>query len=565
MERFINILIIDCNDQHRRGLKEILTGGGNNILFAQTLADGKALLQQKEIGILLINIDEIGASPEDQLAEINALGQAKSLYKIALTENPEAGARMIKAHNHGVIDFISYPVNPALVKAKIDVFKSLYYKDLRINQLLSNIFPTTVLNDLNTHNKFSPKRIENGVVLFTDFIDFSVKAKKMKPIRLLKSLEHYFIQFDEIMRRYKLEKIKTIGDAYMAIGGVTEDVREPAVRACLAALEIRDFMHNERDIAKALKRDFWEIRIGLHMGPLVAGIIGTNKISFDVWGDTVNIAARAEQGSNSGCITVTSSVAQEIQDYFELESRGEVPIHKRGGNIEMFYLKELKNEHCLYGEGKIASTALRLHCGLSPIDFEHMRNDVVNRLKALLPEDVIYHDVSHTLNVEKAAERYARLEGIDEDNILLLRTAALYHDTGFILQYHHNEEFAIQMAESYLPRFGYSEEQIALISDMIRATESHQEPQTLMAQIMCDADHDYLGRADYYTIANKLRLELENNNVHMTDIEWIEFQLRYLDNVHRYYTETAQNIRLIGKKQRIAELKMQLEILKKDV
>ncbi|MEN9399340.1 MAG: hypothetical protein RL632_441 [Bacteroidota bacterium] len=565
MERFINILIIDCNDQHRRGLKEILTGGGNNILFAQTLADGKALLQQKEIGILLINIDEIGASPEDQLAEINALGQAKSLYKIALTENPEAGARMIKAHNHGVIDFISYPVNPALVKAKIDVFKSLYYKDLRINQLLSNIFPTTVLNDLNTHNKFSPKRIENGVVLFTDFIDFSVKAKKMKPIRLLKSLEHYFIQFDEIMRLYKLEKIKTIGDAYMAIGGVTEDVREPAVRACLAALEIRDFMHNERDIAKALKRDFWEIRIGLHMGPLVAGIIGTNKISFDVWGDTVNIAARAEQGSNSGCITVTSSVAQEIQDYFELESRGEVPIHKRGGNIEMFYLKELKNEHCLYGEGKIASTALRMHCGLSPIDFEHMRNDVVNRLKALLPEDVIYHDVSHTLNVEKAAERYARLEGIDEDNILLLRTAALYHDTGFILQYHHNEEFAIQMAESYLPRFGYSEEQIALISDMIRATESHQEPQTLMAQIMCDADHDYLGRADYYTIANKLRLELENNNVHMTDIEWIEFQLRYLDNVHRYYTETAQNIRLIGKKQRIAELKMQLENLKKDV
>ena len=565
MERFINILIIDCNDQHRRGLKEILSGGGNNILFAQTLSDGKALLQQKEIGILLINIDGIGASPEEQLAEINALGHAKSLYKIALTENPEAGARMIKAHNHGVIDFISFPVNPTLVKAKIDVFKSLYYKDLRINQLLSNIFPSNVLNDLNTHNKFSPKRIENGVVLFTDFIDFSVKAKKMKPIRLLKSLEHYFIQFDEIIRRYKLEKIKTIGDAYMAIGGVTEDVREPAVRACLAALEIRDFMHNERDIAKALKRDFWEIRIGLHMGPLVAGIIGTNKISFDVWGDTVNIAARAEQGSNSGCITVTSSVAKEIQDYFELESRGDVPIHKRGGNIEMFYLKELKNEHCLYGEGKIASTALRIHCGLSPIDFEHMRNDVVNRLKALLPEDVVYHDISHTLNVEKAAERYARLEGVDEENILLLRTAALYHDTGFILQYHHNEEFAIQMAESYLPRFGYSEEQIALISDMIRATESHQEPQTLMAQIMCDADHDYLGRADYYTIANKLRLELENNNVHMTDIEWIEFQLRYLDNVHRYYTETAQNIRLIGKKQRIAELKMQLEKLKKDV
>jgi hypothetical protein len=82
---------------------------------------------------------------------------------------------------------------------------------------------------------------------------------------------------------------------------------------------------------------------------------------------------------------------------------------------------------------------------------------------------------------------------------------------------------------------------------------------------MCDADHDYLGRADYYTIANKLRVELEKNNQRMTDIEWIEFQLRYLVNVHRFYTETAQNIRLIGKKQRIAELQKQLEKLKNDV
>jgi hypothetical protein len=82
---------------------------------------------------------------------------------------------------------------------------------------------------------------------------------------------------------------------------------------------------------------------------------------------------------------------------------------------------------------------------------------------------------------------------------------------------------------------------------------------------MCDADHDYLGRADYYNIANKLRLELENNNQHMSDIEWIEFQLHYLVNIHRYYTETAQNIRLLGKKQRIAELQQQLEKLKSEL
>ena len=565
MERFINILIIDSNDQHKRGLKDILTGGGNNIVFAQSIHEGSHIISKKEIGIIIINIDAYPLSHYDLLAEINDLGKSRNIYKIALTEVSDEAVKMVKGHNNGVIDFITYPLNPILVKAKIDVFKSLYYKDQRINQLLSNIFPENVLHDLNTHNKFSPKRVENGVVLFTDFVDFSIKAKAMKPIRLLKNLEYYFVQFDAIMRRYKLEKIKTIGDAYMAIGGVTENIEEPAIRACLAALEIRDLMRNERDIAKALKRDFWEIRIGLHMGPLVAGIIGSNKISFDVWGDTVNIAARAEQGSQAGCITVTPSVASNIEEYFIMESRGEVPIHKRGGNIEMFYLKEIKNQYCLYGEGKIASTALRLQCGLSPIDFEHMRNDVVNRLKALLPENVIYHDITHTLNVEKAAERYARLEGIDEENILLLRTAALYHDTGFMLQYHHNEEFAIQMAKSCLPRFGYSDEQINVISEMIRATESHQEPQSILAQIMCDADHDYLGRADYYNIANKLRHELENYNHNMNDIEWIEFQLHYLVNIHRYYTKTAQNIRLTGKKQRITELQSQLEKLKSEL
>jgi class 3 adenylate cyclase/HD superfamily phosphodiesterase len=558
MERFINILIIDDDHKNQKGLKEILSGGGNNILLSDSINDALPILQKKEIGILLINVDDPFFGGIELLQSLKEISTVKNMYKIVLTKDSVSGAKMVKGLNEGAVDYITIPFNPNLIQAKIEVFKSLYYKDQRINQLLNNIFPSTVLEDLNANNKFSPKRVENGIVLFTDFVDFSVKARDIKPIRLLKKLEYYFTQFDEIIERYKLEKIKTIGDAYMVLGGVTENLQEPAIRACLAALEIRNFMRNERDVARAMNRDYWEIRVGMHMGPLVAGIIGSSKISFDIWGDTVNIAARAEQGTKPGYITITKNIADQVSKYIQLEPRGNVNIHKRGGSIEMFYLSDIKTEYCLYREGKIASPELREICGLSPIDFQHMRKEIINRLKALLPEEVIYHDVTHTLNVEKAALRLAKLEGLDQESTLLLQTAVLYHDAGFILQYYNNEAFAIEMAEHNLPKFGYSPEQIKIVTGIITSTRMNAKPITLLEKIMCDSDHDYIGRADYYNVAKKLREEMINFGKVMTDKEWIQFQLNYLEKAHRFHTTTAKNIRLLAKKMRITELKNQL-------
>lgn len=561
MERFINILIIDDDEKNRVGLKEILAGAGNNILLANSHLDALPIVAQKEIGILLINIDSPSFPGLEILKELQQISKNENTYKIVVTDSSKSGSKLVRSLSFGAVDYINLPLNPNLVRAKIEVFKSLFYKDQRIGQLLENIFPENVLEDFNSKGKFSPKRIDNGVVMFTDFVDFSMKSKNMNPLTLLKKLEKYFTVFDEIMERYKLEKIKTIGDAYMALGGVSENSPHPAIRACLAALEIRNYIHNEQLVAKAMNKEFWEIRIGLHMGPLVAGIIGTKKFNFDVWGDSVNIAARAERASIPGEITITDTLAKEIEEYFVLEDRGEIAIHKRGGMINMFFLQKLKNEFSLNNVGKIASTEIRKLCGLSTIDFTNMRTDIVSRLKALLPEELIYHDVDHTFNVEKAAIRYATLEGIHEDDMYLLRTAALYHDSGFILQYHKNEEFAIQLAQNNLPVFGYSDEEIRIICNIIAATQSNTEPKTILEKIMCDADHDYLGRPDYNYIANRLRAELQMNDHEMSDLEWIEFQLNYLENVHKYFTDTAKNIRELGKTARINELKNQLKQL----
>lgn len=562
MERLINILIIDDNETDLLALREILGGGGNILLTCDSIEEAHSILARKEVGIILVNIDSLHFTSMEEFQELLQTHQNHAHYSIVITENARTGSKILRGLSSGAVDFISKPFNPHLIQAKIDVYKSLYYKDQRIAQLLGNILPRTVLEDLNNHGKFSPRRVDRGVVLFTDFVDFSMKSKSIKPLKLVKRLEYYFTRFDEITERYKLEKIKTIGDAYMALAGVTESNEEPVLRACLAALEMRDFIRNEKEVAKALKRDFWEIRIGLHAGPLVAGIIGTSRYSFDVWGDTVNVAARAQQLAEIDSITVTEEVINDCDNLFDYTLIGEVPIKKRGGTMNLYELEGLHKEHSLYDDGKLANVELRKRCHIASVDFEHMRNDVINRLKSILPEELIYHDLAHTLNVEKSALRLARLEGLTEEETMLLRTAVLYHDSGFIFTYHRNELHGVRMMEKSLPKYGYDDVQIATIRSMILATSSGNEPVTLLEQIMCDADHDYLGRADYYMVAEKLRQEIAVFGDEMDEEEWLKFQLSYLEDHHKFYTSTAINIRERAKQNRIAELKQKLRDLK---
>lgn len=561
MERFINILIIDDNPTNQRGLKEILNGGGNNTLIANSVYEALAILRKKEVGILILNIDSPFFGGIELLQALKEASNVRNVYKIVLTENTASGAKLVKGLNEGAVDFIQKPFNPNLIKAKIEVYKSMYYKDQRIGQLLENIFPGNILSGFNSNGKFSPKRIDNGVVMFTDFVGFSHKARKISPLKLLKKLEYYFTKFDQITEKYKVEKIKTIGDSYMALAGVNETEPEPEVRVCLAAIEIRDFMINEREVAIALNRDYWEVRIGIHAGPLVAGIIGDKKYSFDVWGDTVNIASRAEQESEPDRILITQNIFNKIEENFVTTYHDNVEIKKRGGSEKMYFLEALKLESSNEHDVRRAHPDILRKCNLPVIDFEKMQRSIFIKLKSLLPEELLYHDLAHTANVSKAAMRLANLEGLSTNETMLLCTAVYFHDAGYLVQYNKNEVIGVKLAQNKLEYFGYTKSEIAVISKIIASTALDVEPQTMLEKIMCDADHDYLGRADYTNVAKKLRTEMESMGRIFTEIEWIDFQLNFLENIHRYYTETAQNIRESGKRIRIQKLKIEKEEL----
>jgi class 3 adenylate cyclase len=175
--------------------------------------------------------------------------------------------------------------------------------------------------------------------MFTDFKDFSKISSTLTSAELVENLDVCFKEFDEIIAKYNLEKIKTIGDAYMCAGGISaeESSENHFVSISQAAIEIRDFVKKWNQ-EKLLKGEVpWEIRIGIHSGPLTAGVVGKKKFAFDIWGDTVNIASRMESACEPGKVNVSKDTWNLIHDQFNGTYRGKVKV-KNIGEIEMFYV-----------------------------------------------------------------------------------------------------------------------------------------------------------------------------------------------------------------------------------
>lgn len=176
------------------------------------------------------------------------------------------------------------------------------------------------------------------------------------------------------------------------------------------------------------------------------------------------------------------------------------------------------------------------------MDLKIAKKYILNRLEKELPKNLYYHGVHHTKNVVEAALVFAEKEKINANEKDIIQTAALYHDAGFLMQYEHNEELAVKLINEILPSFNYSKDQIAIIGEIILTTRINASPQTLLEKIMHDADYDYLGKKNVKKIADSLYFELKENGESYTEKEWIEIQIKFLDN-HQYYTDSAIHLR----------------------
>ncbi len=189
------------------------------------------------------------------------------------------------------------------------------------------------------------------------------------------------------------------------------------------------------------------------------------------------------------------------------------------------------------------------------MDFEGAKKYTLERLSNELSKQLHYHSVEHTLDVLDAVSRLGELEKVNDHEMALLKTAALFHDLGFIETYNGHEEVSIRIANEVLPAYGYSPEDLKVIDGLIRSTEIPQTPQTHLEQIMADADLDYLGRDDIYVIGQRLQYEWQLHGIVSSLREWHEKQLKFLK-VHNYFTESAKKLRDKRKQENIKELEI---------
>jgi hypothetical protein len=229
--------------------------------------------------------------------------------------------------------------------------------------------------------------------------------------------------------------------------------------------------------------------------------------------------------------------------------------------VEMYEVIRIKPELSVNDEGLVPNTRFfeikKLH-HYSTIKYYKTEHAVLKILEAGLSDKLYYHSVLHTKDVVKSVERIALLEGVTDEGLFLLKTAAILHDAGFIERYENNEEIGARMAKELLPKYGYTEQHIKTIVELIHVTEIPHRPINKLQEIICDADLDYLGRDDFDEIADRLRKELREINKIDSDRKWDEIQIDFLEKYH-YFTQTAIDSRQKKKEQNIQKVRERLE------
>jgi class 3 adenylate cyclase len=320
-------------------------------------SSNKQLIQQKQAELLATSGQLTVMTEEaEKLATANKLLEQDKQIKQLLVEQSKMEVESQKAQKNYLLLFVGVLLLLAgvlfnLYKTKQRTAKELALKTeiiiaekKRSDELLLNILPLQTANELKANGKAIARDYEMVTVLFTDFKDFTLVSEKLSPKDLVDVIDMCYSEFDNIIEKYEIEKIKTIGDAYLCASGIAHETI-PTIKnhnpsnVINAALEIIDYMNSMYLQRTAEGKPFFRIRIGIHSGPLVAGVVGRKKFAYDIWGDTVNTAARMEQNSEPGKVNVSSSTYNMVKDDYHFTHRGKIEA-KNKGQIDMFFVEK---------------------------------------------------------------------------------------------------------------------------------------------------------------------------------------------------------------------------------
>ncbi len=396
------------------------------------------------------------------------------------------------------------------------------------------------------------RKFKMATVLFANIEGFYKLTGEMDSQSLMDQLDAVLIGFNQILKKYKIHKIKTIGDTYMAAGGIPEKNITNPIQVVMAALEMQAYLSDQ---SPGDDKKIWNMSLGIHTGPVTANISGKKKISYDLKGDTVNIAHRVQGVGESGKILISVMTYELIKEFFVCEYYGKLPV-KYKGDLEIFEVTGLRPEFSINGEGKVPNENFDIKFKL--IQFTDLQEIVLDKLERELPSYLYYHNVKHTVDVVTEVELIGWAEGLEDEDILILKTAGLFHDAGHTVSYDDHEYQGTLMARAYLPEYGYTEEEIERVCDVIMATKMPPKPKNLLQRIICDADLDYLGRSDMIPVSNTLYKELKEQEKIGTLNDWNKLQVKFISG-HQYFTKTAQSLREVNKQKQIERIRELIE------
>lgn len=409
------------------------------------------------------------------------------------------------------------------------------------------VSPESPKEPVDGEKKEQSLKFNMATVLFADIHGFSKLVEGIDSSAIMDELDEILYEFDAIVTRYKIEKIKTIGDTYMCAGGIpSKNITNP-IDVVMAAMEMRNFLGNYEISKRGTEYRIWDLKIGIHTGPVTASISGKRKVSYDIKGDTVNTASRVEAVSENGMILISVMTYELVKEFFDCEYFGKLPV-KYKGDLQMYWVKGLKPEFSVDGLGNLPNDAFRVKFGL--IQFTDIQEIILDKLEKELPGYLFYHNVKHTVDVVTEVELIGWAEGCTDEEILLLKTAGLFHDAGHTVVYDGHEYQGTLIAHEMLPKYNYSPEQIDRICEIIMSTKLPPKPTNLLEDIICDSDLDYLGRSDFIPVSNTLFEELKAQNKMGSLNDWNRIQVKFISG-HQYFTKTARSLREVNKQLQI--------------
>jgi len=426
-----------------------------------------------------------------------------------------------------------------------------------INKIKDKEGEITKLNNQLTKDKekdlesATSKRFNMVTILYSSIRGFSNIAENSMANNLIDELDQFYYNFDKIVKQHNVKKVKSIGDTYMCAGGIPQKNRTNPIEVVKAALQIQAYITERETTAKENNEHVWSLSLGIHTGSISASISGKKKISYELKGDSADVVSRIEAASRPGIVTISAMTYEFVRDFFECEYIGSLPV-KYIGDIAMYEVKGFKDLFTDDPRKIIPNNTFRIRFG--HVRYDDLEEYILNRLENELPKHLYYHNVKHTMDVCIGVEIIGTSEGVNNEELLLLKTAGLFHDMGQIVQSKGHEAISCKYAREILPHWDYDEEQIDLICDIIMATELPPNPQTTLQKVICDADLDYLGRTDFIPVSDTLFKELSEQNIITDKNKWNKMQVNFISN-HQYFTDFAKNNREVNKQNQIERLK----------